>query len=111
MAPQKKRPGSAVAWPLTRGAPVAFKTPFASGSRARRSGRNPVARMIASKPSSGDCLEIDALAGEAHDVGPKLDPSIAYGVERADLDKRHAPVLRNGLERSLCRALQAELFG
>ena len=62
MAPQKKRPGSAVAWPLTSGAPVAVRAPFASGSSARRSGRNPVAKIAASKGSAGDCLKATPVA-------------------------------------------------
>src|ERR1700733_16031395 len=58
MAPQKKSPGSAVSRPLTIAAPESVRTPLASGSNGRRSGRKPVARMIASKRSAaGECLK------------------------------------------------------
>ena len=110
MAPQKKRPGSAVARPLTSGAPVALSTPFASGSSGRRSGRKPVARMIASKRSAGDCLKSTLSRVKLAMSPAKLDPSVPYRVERADVDKRHAPVLLDCLDRPLGGALQAELF-
>src|ERR1700727_3149244 len=33
-------------------------------------------------------LEVDGLAGEASNIAPQLDSSVAYRVERADVDKR-----------------------
>src|SRR5271169_2239115 len=60
------------------------------------------------KALGGRLLEVDALVAEACDVAAQLDSSLAYCIERADVDERHAPVLLDRLERPLERTPQAE---
>src|SRR6202453_1680035 len=62
------------------------------------------------KALGGRLLEVEALVAKACDVAPQLDSSVAYRIERADLDERDAPRLLDRLEGVFGRALQAELF-
>ena len=64
---------------------------LAPGSSGRKSGRKPVARMMASKASAGDLTNTTPFGANARDVAADLDPSRADLGDRADVESGTRP--------------------